>query len=105
MTPAEGSREPDIIPHVLRAVRPERRWPSWVVDWEPQRHGPTLMDAVERELKVAVERRHGRTARLAYIDAVSIDVSGRPAWNGTVLVFDLDGQPEAERVYAWFPPG
>jgi len=70
-----------------------------------QNNGSTLMDAVERDLKAAVERRHGRTARLAYIDAVSIVAAGRLVWNGTVLVFDLDGQPEAERVYAWFPPG
>ena len=98
-----------MIPHAPRYAEPRRRWPSRVIGSvmgrEPQRDGPTLMDAAERDLKAAVERRHGLTARLAYIDAVSIVIAGRLAWNGTVLVFDLDSQPEAERVYAWFTPG
>src|SRR4051794_16201690 len=44
-----------------------------------------LMDTVEQALKAAVERRHGGTACLAYIDAVSARVPGRPVWNGIVL--------------------
>jgi hypothetical protein len=95
--------------HAVRTAEPGRRRPSraiaFAMDLESQSSGSTLMDAVERDLKSAVERHHGRTARLAYIDAVSIVAAGRLVWNGTVLVFDLDGQPEAERVYAWFPPG
>lgn len=59
------------------------------------------MDAVERVLKAAVERRCGGTARLAYIDAVSARPPGRPGWDGLVMVFDLDGSPDAGRAYAW----
>ena len=63
------------------------------------------MDTVEQALKAAVERRHGGTACLAYVDAVSARVPGRPVWNGIVLAFDLDSQPKGERAYAWFSSG
>ena len=62
------------------------------------------MDAVDQQLKAAVERQHRVTVRLAYIDAVSLRLPGRPAWDGIVLVFELEGHPTAERAYAWFAP-
>ena len=62
------------------------------------------MEVVENELKAAIERQHGGTAQLAYIDAVSETFRGGPAWNGLVLVFDLPGHPRAERAYAWSVP-
>ena len=71
---------------------------------EPQCDGLTLMDAVEQDLKAAVEGRYGGRACLAYIDAVSVTVRGKSVWDGVVLVFDLEGQPEIERAYAWFSP-
>src|SRR5215208_6573902 len=62
------------------------------------------MEVVENELKAAIERQHGGTAQLAYVDAVSETFRGGPAWNGLVLVFDLPGHPRAERAYAWSVP-
>ena len=93
-----------MISHVLHQPRPARRALSQLSGREPRIDGLTLMDALEQELKIAVERQHGGTACLAYIDAVSATVHGRSVWGGIVLVFDLHGQAEAERAYAWFSP-
>ena|SRR5215207_8626919 len=93
-----------MISHVLHQPRPDRRALSQLSGREPRIDGLTLMDAVEQELKIAVERQHGGTAHLAYIDAVSATIQGRSVWGGIVLVFDLHGQAEAERAYAWFSP-
>lgn len=93
-----------MISHVLRHHRPASPMPLRLSSREPQYDGLTLMDAVEQELKAALECRHGGTAHLAYIDAVSVMVPSQPVWDGIVLVFDLDGHPEAERAYAWFAP-
>src|SRR5829696_1849751 len=88
-----------MIFHVLNQPRPDRRALSQLSGREPRIDGLTLMDAVEQELKIAVERQHGGTAHLAYIDAVSATIQGRSVWGGIVLVFDLHGQAEAEFFY------
>jgi RNA polymerase sigma-70 factor, ECF subfamily len=62
------------------------------------------MQALENELKAAVERRYGGIAQLPYVDAVSKTFRTMPAWNGLVFVFDLVGHPRAERAYAWSVP-
>jgi hypothetical protein len=62
------------------------------------------LDIVEQQLKAAIERQHGGTVRLAYIDAVSLRLADKPAWEGIVLAFDLKGHPKAERAYAWVSP-
>ena len=93
-----------MISHVLHQPRPDRRAQSHLSGREPRIDGLTLMDAVEQELKIAVERQHGGTAHLAYIDAVSATIQRRSVWGGIVLVFDLHGQAEVERAYAWFSP-
>jgi hypothetical protein len=85
-----------MISHVLHQPRPDRRALSQLSGREPRIDGLTLMDAVERQ--------HGGTAHLAYIDAVSATIQDRSVWGGIVLVFDLHGQAEAERAYAWFSP-
>lgn len=56
------------------------------------------------ELKHVIELQHGGTAKL--IRSVRVhDPRGKPAdWDGIVHVFDLKGQPEARRAYAWVSP-
>lgn len=81
---------------------PTQGKPCWLSTAEPPL-ASTLLDAVEEELKAAIARRFGVTPRLTYIDAVS-GALGRFVSGGIVLVFELGGQPEAERAYAWLSP-
>jgi len=63
------------------------------------------MDVVEQKLKATIEGQHGGTAHLAYIDAVSETIQGRPVEGGLVFVFDLEGHSEAARAYGWTSQG
>jgi hypothetical protein len=56
------------------------------------------------ELRKAVERMHGGTARLAQSVPVRETFDGKPVWEGVVHVFDLTGHPTATRAYAWSSP-
>jgi len=56
------------------------------------------------DLKTAVEAQHG--GRAMHIDSVPVKETfqGQTVWEGVVEVFDLDGCPNATRVYAWSSP-
>jgi hypothetical protein len=56
------------------------------------------------ELKRAVESQHGGTATLVQSVPVDERHNGKPVWQGTVHVFNLDGHPIATRAYAWSSP-
>ncbi len=55
------------------------------------------------ELRAAVESKHGCKATLFYVANV-IDPP-QATWSGHVHVFDLEGNPEAARAYAWSAVG
>jgi len=56
------------------------------------------------ELKEAVERQHGGTARLAQSVAVKETFADSTLWEGVVHVFDLENNIRASRAYAWSSP-
>lgn len=56
------------------------------------------------DLKTAIERMHGGTARLAQSVPVKETHEGRTAWEGVVHIFNLDDHPTATRAYAWSSP-
>src|SRR5260370_42406323 len=62
-----------------------------------------MTDAVE-ELRVAVESLHDGRAILAQSVPVRESFGGAPVWEGVVHVFDLAGNPNATRAYAWSSP-
>jgi hypothetical protein len=53
------------------------------------------------ELQNVIQEFHG--VRATYVESVPVtEISnGRTVWDGKVEVFDLEGHPEAPRVYAW----
>jgi hypothetical protein len=53
------------------------------------------------ELRNVIRRLHGATA--SHVESVEVkeEYQGKTVWDGTVEVFDLDGHPNASRVYAW----
>jgi hypothetical protein len=62
----------------------------------------SAMESPNRELKQAVESRHGGTATHARSVPVHESIRGREVWNGAVQVFDLVDSPSgATRAYAW----
>lgn len=63
-----------------------------------------MHDAEQGQLKHAVERMHGGSARLVQSVPVSERFKGKPVWEGVVHVFDLSGHPTATRAYAWSSP-
>jgi hypothetical protein len=56
------------------------------------------------ELKLAVERMHDCSARLAQSVPVQEWHGSATVWEGIVHVFDLEGHPQATRAYAWSSP-
>lgn len=44
---------------------------------------------------------HGAEAQLVARARVDEHFEGEPVWQGEVLVFALQGHPEAQRCYAW----
>lgn len=63
------------------------------------------MDEVQAsELKKAIERTHGGTAKLIQSVPVHETHGSETVWSGTVHVFDLVGHPKAKRAYAWSAP-
>lgn len=56
------------------------------------------------QLREAVERQHGGTAKLAQSVPVKETFQGATVWEGVVHVFDLEGNPNAKRAYAWSSP-
>jgi hypothetical protein len=55
-------------------------------------------------LKAAIEAMHGGTARLVQAVPVREAFEAAPVWEGVVHVFDLEGNPQATRAYAWSSP-
>jgi hypothetical protein len=53
------------------------------------------------ELKKAVESQHGGIATFAQSVPIKEMHGDQVAWEGTVHVFDLAGNPKATRAYAW----
>jgi hypothetical protein len=53
------------------------------------------------ELRNGIRRLHGVEA--SHVESVDVkeEFRGKTVWDGTVEVFDLEGHPEASRVYAW----
>jgi hypothetical protein len=62
------------------------------------------MTSDENQLREAVERMHGGTARLAQSVPVRETFEGKSVWEGVVHVFDLTDHPTATRAYAWSSP-
>jgi hypothetical protein len=56
------------------------------------------------ELRRTVERLHSGTARLVQSVPVRESFYGKLVWGGVVHVFYLDGNPKANRAYAWSSP-
>lgn len=52
----------------------------------------------------AVEGQHGGHATLIQSVPVCETFEGTPVWQGVVHVFDLEGNPNATRAYAWSSP-
>jgi hypothetical protein len=63
-----------------------------------------LSEVDTAELRKAVERMHGVSARLAQSVPVTETHKGATVWEGVVHVFDLEGHPTASRAYAWSSP-
>lgn len=55
------------------------------------------------ELQRAVESLHSRQAKLVRSVPVREKLR-RKAWEGTVHIFDIQGNPSAKRAYAWSSP-
>ena len=56
------------------------------------------------EAKTAVEKSHGCTAKHLETVPVREVFQGKPAWEGNVEVFGIEGHPKAKRAYAWGYP-
>lgn len=56
------------------------------------------------QLKQAVERQHGGIATLVEVVPVKEEFEGKTVWEGTVHVFDLEGNAQSTRAYAWSSP-
>jgi hypothetical protein len=56
------------------------------------------------QLKQAVERQHGGTATFVQSVPLKETFEGAPVWEGTVAVFDLEGDTKSTRAYAWSLP-
>jgi hypothetical protein len=56
------------------------------------------------QLAAAVESQHGGRATFAQTVAVREMLGDQVVWDGSVHVFDLDGNPAATRAYAWTSP-
>ena len=56
------------------------------------------------QLKQAVESQHGGTATLSGSVPIKETFQGKTVWEGTVHVFDLDGNAQSTRAYAWSSP-
>jgi hypothetical protein len=63
-----------------------------------------MMEVEADQLREAVERIHGSTAKLVQAVPVCETFQGQTVWEGVVQVFDLVGHPTASRAYAWSSP-
>lgn len=53
------------------------------------------------ELRDVIHKLHG--AKATHVESVPVQESfhGKTLWDGVVEVFDLDGHPDTNRIYAW----
>lgn len=59
------------------------------------------MEVTPDQLKQTVESQHGGTATFVQSVPIHEEHAGQTVWDGTVMVFDLAGHPDAKRAYAW----
>jgi hypothetical protein len=62
------------------------------------------MDAAAAQYRSVVESQHGGTATHVQSVPVKETFGGNTVWDGVVHVFDLAGNPQAKRAYAWSSP-
>ena len=60
-----------------------------------------MNDAPLHVFHEAIQATHGAKASLVARERVVERFKGQPVWTGEVLVFELEGHPEASRCYAW----
>ncbi len=63
-----------------------------------------MSEVPDADLKSAIEGLHGGLARLIQSVPVRETFGNAPVWEGVVHVFDLTGNPNATRAYAWSSP-
>lgn len=63
-----------------------------------------MSEVLADNLRAAVEAQHAGRAALAQSVPVRESFSGAPVWEGVAHVFDLAGNPNATRAYAWSSP-
>jgi hypothetical protein len=63
-----------------------------------------MIDSVDPELKIVVERLYHCEATFAGEVLVVEKFGDSVVWSGSVSVFDLKGHPKATRAYAWSSP-
>jgi hypothetical protein len=57
-----------------------------------------------RELAQSIATQHGGQATFVQCVPVRESFTGAPVWEGVVHIFDLAGNPNATRAYAWSSP-
>jgi len=62
---------------------------------------PENMNENIQQLKETVEQAHHCTAVFSETITVSEIFQGKPAWEGTVYIFNIKGNPAASLCYAW----
>jgi|SRR5215469_417758 len=63
-----------------------------------------MPDADISQLKEAVEAQHGGVATFVQSVPVTEIFRDKTVWDGVVTVFDLEGNRNANRAYAWSSP-
>ncbi len=63
-----------------------------------------MIEAEIDEIKQAIESQHGGAATLVQVVPVKEEYQGKTVWEGTVRVFDLEGNSQSTRAYAWSSP-
>jgi hypothetical protein len=62
------------------------------------------MEVSADQLRDVVEAQHGVPAQLVEAVPVAESFEGKPAWQGVVYVFSIQGHRSAGRCYAWSSP-
>jgi hypothetical protein len=63
-----------------------------------------MIEAGIDQLGEAIEAQHGGRATFVQSVPVRESFAGAPVWEGVVHVFDLEGNSNATRAYAWSSP-
>ncbi len=62
------------------------------------------MGTLEDQIKRGVENLHNCSAVLQEVVSVKETFENEVVWEGSVLIFNLNGHPEADKCYAWASP-